>query len=492
MAKKQPLQKPVDIEAEEALIGTVFINPAGLDELTVEAEDFSVSLHQDIWRAMLALHGANEPVDYVTVTDRMRRLRTLQKNELGAVTKLVATVHTYLHAGQYAAIVKEMARRRRLEEVGKEIVQLAWNRERGLDEALSESEAQLAAIQNGGGKVTYNGFRTILDEVSSPEEAGVQRVFTGYKGVDSTTLGVESGRYWVLAGTPGTGKTAFQVNLVRGVCNSEDKVAVLYVHPEQHQTEIATLLITSATNDIRPARIKILRTPPDERERYAKALAGISTLAKEKIFGAGYNMADLTANVTDREMRVMRVMSDTLSEKITYLDPAGMNIHQLRREFRRVRRMVDRQMGEDTFLLIALDGLHLLPGAGENNRHLELTTISRNLKIAAQNDIEPGAIIASHQQNYQSYRDMSNWNPSLRDLRDSGSIGQDADVVGFLWRPSVHSLKLEPNDSVYRPDKKDWDWLRLIVKKNRQTSALFRANMWMNKGTVRLIEEGGA
>jgi len=155
-----------------------------------------------------------------------------------------------------------------------------------------------------------------------------------------------------------------------------------------------------------------------------------------------------------------------------------------------MRRQVDRTMGEDVFLLVALDGLHLLPGAGESNRHLELTTISRNLKIAAQNDIEPGAIIASHQQNYASYRNMSSQKFSLRDLRDSGSIGQDADMVAFMWRPSVHGQDLKAKDAAHPQPAEMWDWARLIFKKNRQTSALFFANLWMNHRTIRIIGEG--
>jgi len=233
----------------------------------------------------------------------------------------VTAAPSYLHAEHYASIVKEMSQRRKLEAAGKQIVEYSWQQETDLDELLSESEAMLTKIQNGGGKVTRDGFQRILDDIASPDNAGVQRVFTGYRAIDSTALGIESGRYWVVAATPGTGKTALQINLVRGVCQTESRVAVLYVHPEQHQTEIATLLITAATDDIRPARLKILRTPATERERYAKALAGINTISKAKIFGRGYDMSDLTAPITDRENKVIRVLADSMVDKITYLDP---------------------------------------------------------------------------------------------------------------------------------------------------------------------------
>ena len=149
-----------------------------------------------------------------------------------------------------------------------------------------------------------------------------------------------------------------------------------------------------------------------------------------------------------------------------------------------MRTWLTRQYGEDAFLLVVLDGMHLLSGAGEKSRVQELTTITRELKISAANDVKPGCIIANHQLNYQFYQgDMSvqsNRKYNLRGLRDSGTIGQDADVVYFIDRQTVFSQEKASNPAPLPL----WDPFSIFVKKNRQTAQLFSSKFEINTATL--------
>jgi replicative DNA helicase len=197
------------------------------------------------------------------------------------------------------------------------------------------------------------------------------------------------------------------------------------------------------------------------------------------IFGPDFTVRDLTKDLTSEELTMMRVASNRVSGNVTYFDPSGKDIHQIRRVIRQTRSDV----GPDKFLLVIVDGLHLLSGTGkEANRAQELTVISRGLKMAALNDCAPGAILAAHQLNYEGYPNGGKPNFSLRNLRDSGSLGQDADNVAFIYRPSI----VEEGAHVQGV----WDYMRLIFKKNRQTSGLTFIEMMMNKYTMRIVEKG--
>jgi replicative DNA helicase len=192
---------------------------------------------------------------------------------------------------------------------------------------------------------------------------------------------------------------------------------------------------------------------------------------------------EIAGPATDEELRQIRLSQGSLLWPMRFYDPRADNIFQIRHRIRRARSWLNQQVGAEAFLLVILDGLHLVPGAGEGNRVAELTTISRNLKISARTDVGLGAIIANHQMNYVFYSQGSSngmRNYSLRNLRDSGSIGQDADVVLFYDRPSVFN-----QDSSYAPVTADWENdVSVIAKKNRQTSNLFVAPLSMSRVTM--------
>lgn len=204
----------------------------------------------------------------------------------------------------------------------------------------------------------------------------------------------------------------------------------------------------------------------------------------KQVFGEDFSLSRFTEAMRQEERDQMVASRGSVRWPIKYMDPRAWNIFIIRQKVRAMRSWLTRQHGENAFLLVVLDGLHLIAGAGEDSRVQELTTITRELKISAGNDVSPGCIIANHQLNYAFYqgdmRLIGNRRYTLRGLRDSGSIGQDADVVYFLDRQTVFD---QDNSGVVKPAS-GWDPFTMFVKKNRQTSSLFSSRYEMNTATL--------
>jgi len=474
--------RPSDKTAERALIGALLTDADRvLGTVDLPAKAFSDQTYMYAWEAALTLREQTSEVNLVTLMDAMEKAGHLAAADMG---KMMAgqEIGMSWSAESYAEVILEKYDRWTIIQAAAEITKDAYKPDRSLEAVIASAEQRMLDLARRNDRLEEHPVEEIFENILNPKDGDIGRVFTGFSNFDSTMLGIESGRFWVIAATPNTGKSALMVNLTRGVCSIPQDVHVLYFRPEQLGQEIASLLLSTGTKAMRPVRIKMMTTTRDRREAYAKYLGDGTSKSSQVIFGPDFTKADLTKDPTNEELLELRLAAANISKsKVSYHDPSGQDIHQIRRVIRRKRA----EIGPKTFLLVILDGLHLTAGTGkEANRVQELTVISRGLKIAAQNDCAPGAILASHQLNYEGYPGNGMPNFSLKALRDSGSIGQDADVVGFIWRPSVHG------DSAPAGVKTDrgWDYARLIFKKNRQTSGLAFLELMMNQYTMSLKE----
>lgn len=483
-------QLPYSRDTERGIISAAFVDP---DYVFTEAElDPGVFMdrdHASIWKAMLTLWRGRMNVTALTVENELERQGVTHLNA-GDLTEFVVSYETPYSAGAMAKKLKDLARRRDLVQAATEVVKQAYDERVPVTDIVARLETSVEGtvdnqdLVDGGMLMDF-----IIEGMNDPSDGGRERIFTGIGGIDSTFLGLEDGRVWIGAAVPNTGKSMFTMAIARGVLSQNVPCGVLYIHPEQGEVELSNVMLSSGTKNIRPVRVKLAQLTDARRNEYARMLVNKNPITAKQIFGEGFRLSDFTRAITSEEQQQIIGSRSAIKWPIRYMDPKAYNIFVIRQKIRAMRSWLTRNHGEDAFLLVVVDGLHLLSGAGESSRVQELTTITRELKISAGNDVTPGAIIANHQLNYSFYNgDMtvaSNRHYTLRGLRDSGSIGQDADVVYFLDRQTVFN---QDRDTVVAPTR-EWDDFTMFVKKNRQTSSLFHSKYQINTRTMAIRDK---
>ncbi|MDD4986922.1 MAG: DnaB-like helicase C-terminal domain-containing protein [Dehalococcoidales bacterium] len=474
-------------DAEESVLGAILIDPDAIITIAtiLEPEDFGRAEHKAIYAAMLDLYRQSCAIDAVTVDD------ALEGKNIKPVARFLTVVPTSIHAEHYANIVKKFAVRRSLHDAAQKIALLAHNdTEEDVHGLLAGAEKIVTEVsQKTPTLVTTikSEMQKVFDGIFEPKEVKGDRVFTGFPGLDSAMVGIENSRFWVGAAVPGSGKSSFAVNLVRGVARQNRNVVILYFHPEQSAAEINSLLLSCGTpNDpmepnhyVPPLRIKALQMTEGQRQSYLNAGAFLqnSTVGRYAN-GKAAEMAKkkedyLRLPLQEWEIATLSASrAEVESTTIILNDPSGETIHKIRATVRRVRA----RMHPDTFLFVVFDGMHLIPGAGEGNRLAELMTITRTFKIMAQKDVTPGAVLVNHQLVKSFFSEKQNRQYHNGLLRDSGTVANDADVIYFLDRPSMWT----------NGQAGTWDNLDLICTKNRQTSNEFRAFFKMHTSTMRI------
>ena len=476
---------PGDDKLERAIISAAFVDPDFVfTEAPLERKAFRHSDHAAIWDAMLTLWQAKENVTPMTVESELSRAG-VRGIELGHLSKFLVEYESPYSARALHKRLLDLQKRRELARAAMLTMKQAYDETIPIDEIVANVETSIeettesSDIVDGG--MLMDG---IITAAHNPTDGGRERLFTGIGGIDSTMLGLEAGRFWVGAAVPNTGKSMFTMAIARGVMSQKIPCGVLYIHPEQGDIELSNVMLSSGTENMRPARVKLAQLTDEMRAEYARMLVNKDPRTAKQIFGEGFRLSHFTAPLTENESAQLRGSRAALRWPIKYLDPKAYNIFIIRQKIRAMRTWLTRQYGEDAFLLVVLDGMHLLSGAGEKSRVQELTTITRELKISAANDVKPGCIIANHQLNYQFYQgDMSvqsNRKYNLRGLRDSGTIGQDADVVYFIDRQTVFSQEKASNPAPLPL----WDPFSIFVKKNRQTAQLFSSKFEINTATL--------
>ncbi|OGG35774.1 replicative DNA helicase [Candidatus Gottesmanbacteria bacterium RIFOXYB1_FULL_47_11] len=387
---------PHDDAAEQSVLGAILIDKDAMIEVAefLRSEHFYSDAHAAIYGAMLTLYEAHEPLDVVSVTSQLKKEGTLKTvGGASVVSALLDAVPTSAHALKYARIIQENFTKRRLIELGARVTELAFREQGEAQEILDSAEQEIFAISQAA---TKRDFIPIKDALASSFDrldelhkraGGLRGVPTGFSDIDFKLAGMQDANLLILAARPGTGKTAMILNISQYVAVKE-KIPVGIFSLEMSKEELVDRLLVSQA-DIDAWKLKTGKLSDDDFTRLSEAMG---ELAEAPIF-----------------------IDDT----------PGLNILEMRTKARRLQ-------VEHGVKLIVVDYLQLADsGRKFDNRVQEVSVISQSLKNLARELRVP--VLACSQLS-RAVESRGSRVPELSDLRESGSIEQDADVVMFLYR----------------------------------------------------------
>lgn len=413
---------PQDIVAEKSLLGALMLSNEALPEvLTIlKPRDFYETRHQVIFQAMEDLYDRHQPVDLLTLTSELKSKKKLKEVGGGPyLTELSNFVPAASHAKAYADIIEKMSVRRRLIKAGTEIANKAYEDDAVADTLIGEAERQLFEVSDKIVKSDYVPMEELLaDAFDRIEElhknkGALRGLKTGFRDLDKKTAGFQKGDLVIIGARPAMGKTTFAQNLAYNIA-SINKKGVLFFSMEMAANEIIDRMISD--------------------------VSGVD------------NWKMRTGNLTDEEFSRIGDALGEMDEIPIYIDDtSSMTIVELRNKARRA--MHDHDIG-----IVIVDYLQLIQGSDryKGNRVQEVTEISRGLKILARELEIPVIALAQLSRNVTGRDDPR---PVLSDLRESGSIEQDADLVMFLHRPDYY----KQNDDNYE----ETHITELLVAKHR-------------------------
>jgi replicative DNA helicase len=403
-ANSGPQIVPHSREAEEAVLGSVMINPETYYDLAhfLKAEDFYIHRHQWIWEAFSALTEERSPIDFLTVTEELAQNARL--GEVGGpayLTSLIANVPTSLHATAYGKIVEETALRRRMISAANQIAQLAYKEEMNVEAALDEAEKSVFGISDERMNTTLMPIKKVLSEYYdridrlSTRDEEILGVPTGFIDLDRMLSGLQPSDLLIIAGRPGQGKTAFMMSIAKNAAERSKKVAIFSL--EMSNEQLVQRLISQETG-VDSQRLRTGKLKENEWPVFVQAV---------------------------------EVLSDT---QVFLDDTPAITPLQLRTKCRRLHM-------EHHLDLIVIDYIQLMSGGtrGEN-RVQEVSYISRQLKVLAK---ELNVPVLAAAQLSRAVEQRADKRPVLSDLRESGSIEQDADIVMFIYRPDQYEKEVE-------------------------------------------------
>jgi len=418
--KNQAFIPPQNIEAEQSVLGSVMLDSKSLIKIAdkLAPQDFYEPAHAQIYEAMLELFEKRRAIDMVTLTDNLEAKKKLK--EIGGATylaNLINMVPTSAHVVHYAQIVHSKGILRRLIDAANEISALAFSEEGDVNEVLDKSEQLLFSVSQKYTRQNFVPIKEILAESFErmddlhKEKGKVRGVPTGFKPLDDLLAGLQSSDLIILAARPSMGKTSLALNIAENVA-IKDKKAVAIFSLEQSKEQLADRMICSQAG----VDAWKLRTGKLSEEDFPKI---------------GYAMG-------------------VLSEAPIYIDDQPFsNVMEIRAKARRLQMECD-------IKLIVIDYLQLMQGARmsrEPNRVQEISEISRGLKALAR---ELNVPVMALSQLSRAVEHRPDKRPQLADLRESGSIEQDADVVMFIYR-----------DEYYDPETEEKNIAEILVKKHR-------------------------
>lgn len=413
---------PQDLVAEKSLLGAVMLQDSVMAEILtiLKPKDFYEKRHELIFTAMMHLYDQHRPIDLLTLTAEMKKQKTL-KDVGGAayLTELSNFVPAAAHAKAYAEIVERASVRRRLIKAGNEIAEKAYSDDAEVDNLIGAAERDLFEVSDKIVKSDYVAMDELLaDAFDRIEElhknkGALRGLKTGFRDLDKKTAGFQKGDLVIIGARPAMGKTTFAQNLAYNIATINRK-GVLFFSMEMAANEIVDRMISD--------------------------VSGVD------------NWKMRTGNLTDEEFQKIGDALSEMDEVPIYIDDtSSMTIMELRNKARRA--MHDHDIG-----IVIVDYLQLISGSDRyaGNRVQEVTEISRGLKILARELEIPVIALAQLSRNVTGRDDPR---PVLSDLRESGSIEQDADLVMFLHRPDYY----RQNDDNYE----ETHITELLVAKHR-------------------------
>ena len=406
---------PQNIEAEQAVLGAMLIDKEAIAKATevLSADDFYREAHRVIFSAMLELYNKNEAVDMVTVTEILKRDNKLEDiGGIAYITSLANVVLTAANVKYHAEIVAEKSVLRQLVRVSTEIAAMGYEANEDVGTLLDTAESRILEISNRKKKNDFTAINDILmDSVQSIEsllqnKGGLTGLPAGFADLDKLTSGLHPSDFIILAARPSMGKTALALNIVQNVALRAHKViggeprSVAFFSLEMSKEQLVNRMLCAEAG-IDSQRLRV-------------------------------------GEMHDEDWTHLWDACDTMSRAKIYIDDtAGITAMDMRSRARRLK-------AEHGLDLIVVDYLQLMQGSGKRNnsgdRQQEVSEISRSLKALARELDVPVLALSQLSRSVES-RQVKR--PMLSDLRESGSLEQDADIVAFLYREDYYNPETE-------------------------------------------------
>ncbi|WP_214808522.1 replicative DNA helicase [Exiguobacterium sp. s102] len=410
---------PQSIEAEQAVLGAIMIDA---DRLISASErllphDFYRAAHQRIFEAMLVLSDRGEAIDLVTVTAELSTLGVLEEiGGLAYLGELAEGVPTAANINYYVNVVDQKSTLRRLIRTANEIVTDGYERQNEVDVLLNEAERKILEVSQGKGSANFIPISDVLTSAyatidklhkQSGETTGIP---TGFRDLDQVTAGFQRNDLIIVAARPSVGKTAFALNISQNVATRADENVAIFSLEMGAEQLVMRMLCAEGNVDAQR-----LRTGQLEDEDWGKLSLAMSSLSQAGIY-----------------------IDDT----------PGIRVNDIRAKCRRLKQ-------EHGLGMIMIDYLQLIQGNGRSsdNRQQEVSEISRSLKSLARELEVPVIALSQLSRGVESRQDKR---PMMSDIRESGAIEQDADIVAFLYR-----------DDYYNKETEDANTIEIIIAKQR-------------------------
>jgi replicative DNA helicase len=403
---------PQNLDVEASLLGSLLIDGDAFLKISdlLQSIDFFDQKHSVIFAAMRSLHDRRRPIDILTLSEQLKSDAKLDLiGGSSYLTELTNTVPTASHLEQYAEIVAEKAIRRRLIEASRDIADVSFDENKSLQELIEEAETRLFDVSQKHVRQDITSLESILGDSFDRlddlhrNKGGIRGIPTGLKDLDKQLAGLQRSDLIVVAARPSMGKTTLMLNFALNIATKAKQGAVLYFSLEMSKEQLVDRLLA----------------------------AEASVDAWKLRTGDGLNDNDFE--------RLSAAMGELAEAPIFIDDTSGITVSDLRTKARRLHH-------QHPLAAIMVDYLQLMSGgsrfAAAANRVQEISEISRSLKILAR---ELNVPIVAASQLSRSVESRNPPIPQLADLRESGAIEQDADIVAFIYRPNYYDENADPN-----------------------------------------------
>jgi replicative DNA helicase len=410
---------PQNIEAEQAVLGAIFLEPSSLTVATeiLIPEDFYRASHQKIFNAMLKLNDDGKVVDLVTVTEELAAAKLIEDTGgVSYLSELASSVPTAANIEYYARIVEEKSLLRRLIRTATEIASDGYSREDEVEALLSEAEKNILAVAQRKNAGSFHNIKDVLVRTYDNIEEMHNRVgeitgiSTGFAELDRMTAGFQRNDLIIVGARPSVGKTAFALNIAANVATKTGENVAIFSLEMGAEQLVMRMLCSEGNIDAQRLR---------------------------------------TGSLTDDDWGKLTMAMGSLSNSGIFIDDTpGVRISDIRSKCRRLQQ-------EHGLGMILIDYLQLILGSGRSgeNRQQEVSEISRSLKQLARELKVPVIALSQLSRGVEQRQDKR---PMMSDIRESGSIEQDADIVAFLYR-----------DDYYDKESENKNIIEIIIAKQR-------------------------
>ncbi len=395
---------PQNLDAEISLLGSILLDKEAIVKVadTISGSDFYKEAHGEIYKSMIQLYEAREPIDVITLTNKLEENKKLDIiGGTSYITTLASSVPSAAHVLNYAKIVSDKAILRRLISASTQIADMAMKENEEITNILDKSEQAIFKVSQKHLKEDFIPIKDVLAESFDriddlhKDKGSIRGVPTGYKDIDNLLAGLQPSDLIILAARPSMGKTSLALNMAQHIAANEG-IPVLVFSLEMSKEQLVDRLIC---NEARVDSWKLR-----------------------------------TGNLDDDDFpRIGQAMA-TLAEAPLWIDDSsGVNVMEMRTKARRLQ-------AEHGLGLVVVDYIQLIQGNGSSNRVEEVSDISRSLKGLAR---ELNVPVIALSQLSRAVENRPSRIPQLADLRESGSIEQDADVVMFIYREDYYEQETE-------------------------------------------------